>query len=155
MNDSNLINEDLYKQILTNMPIPCVDLVFSNEKGYFLLLKRNNEPLKSKFWLPGGRMLKGESSALAASRKCKEELGLDIDSSQFDFMGFFEGNFSKNSFDIDGGYHVVSLVFLCTQAIEESEIILDEQSSEFKFSSSLPEEFMEYFNQMPCDYMYK
>ena len=63
MTDSKTIEEDLYKKIWLEMPIPCVDIIFQNKEGYFLLLKRNNEPLKSEFWLPGGRILKEVRSA--------------------------------------------------------------------------------------------
>ena len=153
--ENKFIEEDLYKQICTKMPIPCVDLILQNKKGHFLLVKRNNEPLKSQFWVPGGRILKAETSKEAASRKCKEELGIDVDSDQFNFMGFYEGDFETNNFGVDGGYHTISLVFSCLQTFDDSQITLDSQSSEFKFSLSLPEDFLDFFTEMPTAYIYK
>ena len=41
-----MIPEDLYKQILSVMPIICVDVVIRNDKGQYLLVQRKNEPLK-------------------------------------------------------------------------------------------------------------
>tara|TARA_Y100000592_G_C5317264_1_gene243072 strand:+ start:55 stop:522 length:468 start_codon:yes stop_codon:yes gene_type:complete len=155
MTDDNLIEEELYKNIFTNIPIPCVDIVIQDNKGHFLLLKRNNEPLKSDFWLPGGRILKNEESKDAAVRKCKQELGIDRDPSEFNLMGFSEFCFEKNNFDVDTTYHTISLVYVCVRVVEESEITLDSQSSEFKFSPVLPEEFLEFFTQMPTAYIYK
>ena len=54
--ENGFIEEDLYKQICAQMPIPCVDIVLQNKDEHFLLLKRANEPLKSQFWVPGGRV---------------------------------------------------------------------------------------------------
>jgi colanic acid biosynthesis protein WcaH len=147
--ENKFIEEDLYKQICTQMPIPCVDIVFQNKDGRFLLVKRLNEPLKSQFWVPGGRILKSETSLDACVRKCKDELGLEIDSANFNFLGFYEADFNQNNFDVDGGYHVVSLVYDCSLIVDESKITLDSQSSEFDFFTSLPEEFTDYFKKTP------
>jgi len=155
MTDSKIIEEDLYKKICSEMPIPCVDIIFQNKDGHFLSLKRNNEPLKSEFWLPGGRILKEETVEYALCRKSKEELDLIIDPEEFKFAGFSEAHYEKNAFGTDGGYHTISLVFMCIRAIDESDIKLDSQSSEFKFSSRLPDEFLESFQETPTSYIYK
>ena len=153
--ESKFIEEDLYKQICEKMPIPCVDIILRNSDGNFLLVKRNNEPLKSEFWVPGGRIFKSETSLDACVRKCFEELGVEIDPINFNFMGFYEGDFDKNNFDTDGGYHTISLVYDCSLEIEDSEITLDSQSSEFKFFTTLPTEFTEYFKETPIAYIKK
>ena len=155
MNDLKIIEESLYKEICSKMPIPCVDIIIQNKKGHFLLVKRTNEPLKSKFWLPGGRILKEESVNDALSRKCKEELDLLVDPSEFKFTGFSQANYVKNAFGSDGGYHTISLVFICLHAFEESSVSLDSQSSEFKFSLRLPDEFLDSFEEMSTAYIYK
>lgn len=68
----------LYNKILENMPIICVDIIVIYNKK-FLLLNRNNEPEKNKWWLPGGRLLKGEILKDAVMRKLKEETNIDGD----------------------------------------------------------------------------
>lgn len=70
------IPAELYRQILSNMPIACVDVVIPLPQGV-LLVWRNNEPAKGQWWLPGGRVLKGETLAECAARKAQEEVGLD------------------------------------------------------------------------------
>jgi len=50
-----------YHRILGSMPLLCVDAVLRNASGQVLLVKRNNEPLKNRWWVPGGRVLKGET----------------------------------------------------------------------------------------------
>lgn len=73
---SPLIPQDLYNQILANVPIACVDVaVVSN--GSVLLVKRNDPPAKGDWWVPGGRVRKGEMRKATARRKALEELGID------------------------------------------------------------------------------
>ncbi len=72
-----LIPDELYSQILQVMPIPCVDLLVSNAEGRVLLLKRKNAPAQGEWWFPGGRVHFGETRAVAAVRKLKEECGLE------------------------------------------------------------------------------
>lgn len=72
-----IIPEDLYCQICQVMPIPCVDLLVSDEDGYVLLVKRKSEPAMGQWWFPGGRAHFKETRAMAAVRKLKEECGLE------------------------------------------------------------------------------
>ena len=72
-----IIPEDLYSQIRRVMPIPCVDLVVSDESGCVLLIKRKNEPARGQWWFPGGRVHYKETREAAAVRKLREECGLE------------------------------------------------------------------------------
>ncbi len=72
-----MIHEELYSQIVQVMPIPCVDLIVSDERGRILLLRRGNEPAKGQWWFPGGRVYHGETRGAAVARKLKEECGLE------------------------------------------------------------------------------
>jgi ADP-ribose pyrophosphatase YjhB (NUDIX family) len=47
-----------------------------NGKTECLLVERGSEPVKGAWWLPGGRIHKGETFFDAAFRKVKEETGL-------------------------------------------------------------------------------
>lgn len=69
------ISAELYTQILQVMPIPCVDLVVRRGER-FLLVRRAHEPARGQWWLPGGRIHKGELSVVAAARKLRHEVGL-------------------------------------------------------------------------------
>ncbi len=70
------IPDDLYRQICRVMPIPCVDLLVSDERGRILLVRRRNEPARDQWWFPGGRVHFGETREAAVHRKLKEECGL-------------------------------------------------------------------------------
>lgn len=73
---SNFIDQQLYDQILRHMPIACVDvaIVFN---GGVLLVKREDAPARGQWWVPGGRVIKGETMRETARRKAREEVGLE------------------------------------------------------------------------------
>jgi len=131
----NLLPADSYRAIVEVMPILCVDLVIETD-GTFLLLKRAREPLKGRWWVPGGRVLKGETMTEAAKRKAKEELGIDVE--VVEPLGFYEGHFKKESGAVNS-IHTVSIVVLARPL--SLEITLDYQSSAWRFSRTLPRDF--------------
>jgi colanic acid biosynthesis protein WcaH len=73
---ADFIPEELYHQILLNMPIACVDVAIV-ARGAVLLVKRKDAPARGDWWVPGGRVLKGETMRETAERKALEEVGLD------------------------------------------------------------------------------
>jgi colanic acid biosynthesis protein WcaH len=133
-----LIPKEQYIQILENLPILCVDIILQNTKGGYLLIKRANEPKKGQWWVIGGRLLKGESLEQAVARKVKEETGQGI--RDIRPIGYFELIDGVNPFGLSFEYHTVSVVFTAVMDGPEP-VKLDSQSSEFKFSENLPEDF--------------
>ena len=71
----NNIPQETYNTIISNVPIACVDIAIL-VRGYVLLVKRKDKPAKGQWWLPGGRILKGELMQEASVRKAKEEVGI-------------------------------------------------------------------------------
>lgn len=102
------INQELYNQILENMPIICVDGVIINENNEVLFLKRKNEPEKNKWWFPGGRILKNELLSDAIIRKMKEELDVNVDI--LSYLGFTETIFDSGPNKIQ--VHTINFTFL-------------------------------------------
>ncbi len=72
------IPENLYKQIVELMPIPCVDVLI-HQGDQILFIKRNQEPAKGQWWVIGGRLHKDETMEQCAVRKCLEEVGLKVE----------------------------------------------------------------------------
>lgn len=75
---ANHIPQDLYNEIISLIPIVCVDvaIVYDNK---ILLIKRGIEPAAGEWWLPGGRLYKSETLEACALRKAKEETGLECE----------------------------------------------------------------------------
>ena len=134
-----MIPTDEYQIIIKQIPILCVDLIIRNQSGEFLLVKRNNEPLKGEWWVVGGRVLKGESIETAAIRKIKEELSLRVQ--KVNPVGYFEATAQKHPFGLPLQYHAVSIV-LSTTIDAGQPIQIDSQSNEWKFFDELPVDFI-------------
>lgn len=121
--------------VVENMPILCVDMIVTMGKTV-LLVKRDNEPLKGEWWVPGGRVLKGETLTDAVHRKMKEEVGLEVDIHEF--VGLYEGFFDKSAHGVPT--HTVSAVFVVRPI--STDVELDNQSSNYTWTSGgLPPKF--------------
>ena len=129
------ISKKQYRRIMKLMPIITVDGIVIHNNRY-LLVKRDNEPLKGRYWTPGGRVYKGEKIKEALVRKIKEECGIDIN--VVSLMGFYEDFYPKNEFNIDYA-HTVSFVY--TAIALSDKVTLDNQSSDYKWAKRLPRDF--------------
>jgi len=102
------ISDEEYKKIVTQLPLPCVDVVVVYE-GKFILGKRRIEPAGGEWWPPGGRVLIGELLKDAVNRKLKDDLGIDICDVNPKFLFTGETIFPNSG----GGYkrHTVNAVY--------------------------------------------
>jgi colanic acid biosynthesis protein WcaH len=134
-----------YQQILQRVPVLCVDGIILNNRGQFLLVKRKNAPMLGEWWVPGGRVLKGETLEAAFRRKMREELGVDVRILMP--LGYFEVQHEDDPRGGPGGVHQVSVVFAAVPL--NLDVTLDAQSSEWDFFDRLPERFarFESFNR--------
>jgi len=57
----------LYEEVVKWLPIVSVEALFVVDDA-LLFLKRNNDPVKGKWWFPGGRVRRGESLEEALQR---------------------------------------------------------------------------------------
>lgn len=129
-----MLSVDDYIKVMDTMPVVCIDCVVANDRGEYLLVKRDNEPLKGEYWVPGGRLHKGERLEEAVHRKMRQEIGVDVEI--VENLGFFEEFFDKTAQDSRGGFHAVSFLFLVRPL--SVEIRLDHQSSDWGWFKELP-----------------
>ncbi len=133
-----MIPTEQYNQIIEVLPILCVDVVITNTRGEYLLIKRANEPMKGQWWVIGGRLLKGETLEEAVVRKVREETSLVVEAVQP--IGYYEALSQENPFGLDSPLHAVSVVF-STVVNDVQQIRLDDQSLDWKYSVELPADF--------------
>ena len=74
MADDKPIPPEQWETIVANVPLVSVDLIVEYDGGV-LLGKRQNEPAKGEWFVPGGTVLKNESRVDAVHRVAAEELG--------------------------------------------------------------------------------
>ncbi|MGB7873493.1 MAG: NUDIX hydrolase [Anaerolineales bacterium] len=67
------------------MPIATVAAIIRNEEGEILLTRRNVEPFKGQWCLPGGHIDENEEALEAVIREAKEETGLDFEAEFFSY----------------------------------------------------------------------
>ena len=116
------------------MPIVCVDgaVLYSNK---ILYLKRSNEPEKGKWWLPGGRLLKGELLENAIVRKVKEETNLMT--KVIRQIGVTQTGFTTGPSGIP--VHTINITFLL-RPIGQEGVKIDENHSEYEWLENCPED---------------
>jgi len=89
MKPQKLSYED-FLESLRLAPRVSVELVIEDGEGHLLLTKRTRSPFENYWHLPGGFLLKGERLAECCGRIAQEELGIDLENSAGEFVGFFE-----------------------------------------------------------------
>jgi colanic acid biosynthesis protein WcaH len=123
------------KKIKISLPIACVDIVLLHE-GKFLLVKRNQEPLKGSWWFPGRRIYKNKLIFDAAVRKGKEALGLNL--KVLRIISMKQSIFNKdNGMDL----HTINIVVMMPLVDFKQTIILDNTHSEFAWRDSIEDCF--------------
>lgn len=125
-----IIEKELYHKISRLIPIPCVDILVSDNTGSILMLKRINPPAKGQWWFPGGRILFCERRIDTVFRKLKQECGLNPDT--VNEICTFDLIFDKEpaecaSHGITTLYHVI---------VQNKIVQLDDQSSEYSWDSA-------------------
>ena len=127
------IEEETWGEIVQSMPIPSVDLLVQCPEG-ILLGKRVNQPAKDEWFIPGGRIQKGEPRREAVHRIADEELGLKVSIEQS--LGAFDHFYEKSDVSESGGKHYIAHAYLVsTKDCTANE---DEQHSKIRVFESLP-----------------
>jgi 8-oxo-dGTP diphosphatase len=103
----NWLTDEEYEFIFRRTPRLCVDLIVFDRDG-FVLGKRDINPFRGKWSIPGGRVGYKESVSAAIKRIAKAELGIAV--SNPTLVGYID-------FLRDGPWlHSVSMVFCATIA---------------------------------------
>lgn len=124
-----ILPPDLYKIILDNIPVLCVDLVILKNKKVFLI-KRKNKPCEGIYWVQGGRMYKNESMEDCGKRRTASELAIPIDKIKIKkCLGTFSTEF-KDSHQ-GSASHTVNVTFLAE--IDDMPLSFDADHSDGKW----------------------
>ncbi len=99
-------------EVVKNSPLVSIDLIVRNAQNEVLLGLRNNEPAKNYWFTFGGRIYKNERIAQAFQRIVEEEIGIDVDITDAQFVGVFEHLYGENFAQEPGfGTHYVVLAY--------------------------------------------
>ena len=103
------IPDDDWATIVRNVPIVSVDLVVLTDDGV-VLAKRTNQPAKGEWFVPGGRVRKGERLEDAVHRVAEEELGIEVEI--VESLGAYEHLYRESDVDASGGKHYLANGFV-------------------------------------------
>ncbi|MCC7450185.1 MAG: NUDIX domain-containing protein [Anaerolineae bacterium] len=132
---SKFIPWSLYREILEYLPIPCVDIAIV-ANGAVLLVKRKDAPAKDQWWVPGGRVHKGETMRQTASRKAREEIGIDCHVGPI--IHTAETIFPDGPDNI--AVHSINSCFFVYPVSPVFQLCLDDHHSEYCWVDHIPEE---------------
>ena len=120
-------------------PLVSIDLVVRNAEGRILVGHRNNEPAKDHWFVPGGRVGKGESLDEAFRRIVRQELGISKAREDARLLGVYEHFYETNFLDEpDLGTHYVVLAHGFDLNGNGSEVTPDQQHRQMRWMT--PEE---------------
>jgi colanic acid biosynthesis protein WcaH len=113
MNKLSKLGREEFLKVVRAAPLVSVDVVLQDDEGRVLMGLRSNEPAKGFWFVPGGRILKGERIAEAFERVVTEELGCTVRFAQARFLGVFQ-HFWDSNFAAEPGVstHYVSLGYV-------------------------------------------
>ncbi|WP_276641981.1 GDP-mannose mannosyl hydrolase [Siccibacter turicensis] len=128
------LSQQDFATVVRSTPLISIDLIVENERGEFLLGKRNNRPAQGFWFVPGGRVQKDETLAAAFERLTQAELGKGYVMGDGEFYGvwqhFYDDNFSGTDFSTH--YIVLGFRLKVTQADLR---LPDEQHNDYRWQT--------------------
>ncbi|WP_409523333.1 GDP-mannose mannosyl hydrolase [Nitrincola sp. MINF-07-Sa-05] len=129
LRSSQALSEEQFKQVVFATPLVSIDLVVLNA-GRILLGQRLNRPAKGYWFVPGGRIRKGESIESAFGRLTTQELGVDLPFSEARLLGAYDHFYSDSVFGESPSTHYVALGMLI-EVDQELKAMPDDQHDSF------------------------
>jgi len=127
------LRPELFNVIYAQVPRLCVEAVIVSEDGV-ALSKRDIEPEKGKWHIPGGTVLFGESLKDAVRRVAKEEVGLDVS------VGYILGTIEYPRIYQDTA-HTVGLAIVCY--VVSGELSGGDEGREVGWFTELPDNIIQ------------
>lgn len=106
-------SDEDFAHIVTSTPLVSIDLIVRNAHGQVLLGYRRNRPARHTWFVPGGRIRKGETLDAAWERLAQVELGVALPPPRL--LGVYQHFYDDNALDLpEVGTHYV--VIACEAA---------------------------------------
>ena len=136
---SEWISEEDWETIVRNVPIVSVDLIVKHSNG-IVLGKRTNEPAKGEWFVPGGRVQKGETRTEAVHRIAEEELDVSVE--VIESLGAFEHCYENSDVEKVETKHYLANGYVVE--VDSGQIQSDNQHKEVRIFESTPDSLHPY-----------
>lgn len=111
---------EVFASVVANAPLISIDLIIENAQGQILLGLRTNPPAKDYWFVPGGRIRKGEKLDDAFARLTREELGIAASRSEARLLGVYEHFYDTDFTGMEGrSTHYIVLAYRLTVSRHE------------------------------------
>lgn len=130
------LDKDVFQTVVANTPLISIDLIVRDSVGRVLLGYRRNRPAQFSWFVPGGRIAKGESIAEAFLRLTHVELGIALSLDGSSYLGLYEHFYEDSA--VDPGvttHYVVNAFSLTLEQPGESIDLPKDQHSEYRWLS--------------------
>ncbi len=135
------MSEERYNEILRLLPICCVDVVILHGEKVLMIKRGELETYGGLWWIPGGRVHKGESWDAAVKRKALEETGLNVEISRQ--LRSYEAPETE-------GKHFVTTLFV-TSVVGDITVKLDHTSVDYRWADRISDGWDSLLQQMLSD----
>ena len=106
------LERETFLEVVKNAPLGAIALLAFPQEGKVLLGLRRNAPAKNYWYVPGGRIHKGERLTNAFQRISHAEIGSKTSFREAKFVGVFEHLFEENFAGVTGfGTHYITLAY--------------------------------------------
>ncbi len=106
------LSDDDFLHVLRCTPLVSLDLVVRDAAGRVLVGWRSNAPARGSWFVPGGRIYKGETVARAFARITETELGRAVPLASARMLGVYDHLYDDNALGADGvSTHYVVLAY--------------------------------------------
>ncbi len=129
---TEFLDKTFYQEAIEKLPIICVDiLVVDPSAEKYLVLLRKMKPKKNVYWVPGGRMNKGETFFESAKRKCWEKGRIEVKTKKV--LGIYNLMFPDSEWNSSAHNPVVAI--LATYDSQKGSVSHDELHKNHKWLS--------------------
>lgn len=105
------LSSDDFRHVVSHTPLVSMDFVVTNPQGEWLLGERLNRPAQGSWFVPGGRILKGETLDATALRLTQDELGQSVPLSSMCSLGVYQHFYTDSMLDPEVSTHYVVLAY--------------------------------------------
>lgn len=129
-----MLDADDFRDVVEMTVLCALDLVLRNQRGEVLLGLRRNKPAQGYWFVPGGRMHKGERLADALERVSTEELGVVLRPGDVRLLGVFDHIYEDNVFDVPG-FGTQYVVIACGADLVDGAAWPSGQHEDYRFAA--------------------
>jgi colanic acid biosynthesis protein WcaH len=122
-----------FKNVVRDTVLVSLDLILINDRGEVLVGRRRHGPARECIFVPGGRVMKGETLPAALRRVVKQETGLTVSPDGVVLHGIYDHVYPDSCFD-DPAISTQYVVIACRCPVNcGAAIVADQQHESLQF----------------------